>query len=153
MKPRAAATLTTCLIALCFNVGLTTASASMRTPYVEIVAQASASLALLGWLDRIDGHFSARGWTLDKDVPEQSIQVEFYVDGPIGQGKFAGKTEANSPRPDVNKVIGVPGDHGFIWPIPTEYLDGHAHKLYVYTIDPHGGTHPQLKGSPKSFTK
>jgi hypothetical protein len=52
------------------------------------------------------------GWTFDPRLPNVSIPVHFYVDQPNGVtvGKAA---TANRPRPDVNNVYGISGEHGY----------------------------------------
>jgi hypothetical protein len=54
----------------------------------------------------------ASGWTVDKDMPSDSLSVHTYVTAPDGSvSNFA--VLANQPRPDVNQVLGVPGNHGY----------------------------------------
>jgi hypothetical protein len=59
-------------------------------------------------LTGLDGAMILRGWAYDPDEPGTEIKVAVYVDGvprdwyPTGQ-----------PRPDVNQVFGIPGNHGF----------------------------------------
>lgn len=87
-----------------------------------------------GTLDTIQ-NFIAYGWTYDPDVPSQSIEVRFYVDGTNLQGVFAGSTITDILREDVNQTFGITGDHGFRWFIPQQFRDGQPHNLYVYGID------------------
>lgn len=52
------------------------------------------------------------GWTVDLDVPSQSLSVHTYVTAPDGSvTNFA--VTANQPRPDVDQVLHVIGDHGY----------------------------------------
>jgi len=90
------------------------------------------------------------GWTIDPDLSTQSLDVHFYIDGPAGQGQFAGSATANFPRPDVNVVTGYPGDHGFKWTVPAFFRKGYR-KIYAYGIDATGDPNPQLSNSPRTF--
>ncbi|GAB2685926.1 M15 family metallopeptidase [Thalassiella azotivora] len=49
-----------------------------------------------------------RGWAVDRDDPAAAISVAVFVDG-AGVAWFP----TGVPRPDVNRVLGVTGDHGF----------------------------------------
>lgn len=117
-----------------------------------ILPQGALASAPTGNFDSIDPGGIALGWTFDPDASSQSIDVHFYVDGPAGQGTFAGVATANKPRPDVNTVMGVTGDHGFSFQIPATYAGG-THQLYAYAIDSSGnGDNPLIPSSPKSFS-
>lgn len=87
-----------------------------------------------GTLDTIKG-FIAYGWSYDPDVPSQSIEVQFYVDGTYLEGAFAGSTITDILREDLNEALGITGNHGFRWFVPEEFRDGQTHNLYVYGID------------------
>lgn len=90
------------------------------------------------------------GWAFDADVPSQSINIDVYKDGPAGSGSFVGRYSANQPRPDVNTVFGITGNHGFVVATPDVFKDGQQHQVYVYAINnAAGGSNPQLAGSPK----
>ncbi|WP_458781630.1 lysozyme [Arthrobacter sp. D3-16] len=60
---------------------------------------------------------SVSGWALDKADAAQPIDVHIYVTSPDGSIKGYPFT-ATQPRPDVNTVLGVPGDHGYKPSIP-----------------------------------
>ncbi|OGF67235.1 hypothetical protein A3I27_04550 [Candidatus Giovannonibacteria bacterium RIFCSPLOWO2_02_FULL_43_11b] len=118
----------------------------------EFGAGMAASLAPIGAFENITATGLAYGWTLDQDVVNQSIDVHFYIDAPVGQGgEFAGSVSANMPSSDVNS-IGYSGNHRFSFTIPNVYRDAKTHQLYVYAIDPVGGSNPLLGGSPKTFS-
>ncbi len=106
----------------------------------------------VGHLERIEPNGLAVGWTLDPNCPEQSIDLHFYLDGPAGRGEFVGGIRGDRPRLDVNESTGYPGDHGFLFEIPGEHLDGSQHELYAYALDPAGGHNPLLVGSPMKFS-
>ena len=53
-----------------------------------------------------------RGWAFDGAKPAESSQVHIYVTTPGGVRTGYAVT-ANQPRPDVNTIMQVTGDHGF----------------------------------------
>ncbi|MDO8729049.1 MAG: fibronectin type III domain-containing protein [bacterium] len=102
----------------------------------------------IGYLEGVDQNGNASGWALDPDVPSQSIDTHFYIDG-TASANFAGAVKAAISRPDVNKALttaelNVTGNHGFNFPIPEKYRDGKQHILYTFAINTAGGTNPQL---------
>jgi hypothetical protein len=106
----------------------------------------------IGVLDGVNEKGVVVGWGLDPDTAAQPIVINFYIDAPPGQGKFLGATIANISRPDVNRARGVPGDHGFSWPLPAEYART-PHQLYAYAVDSSGnGSTLNLSGSPFPLT-
>jgi hypothetical protein len=122
----------------------------------RLLAQSGMRFALrdqapIGYVDGIaDGH--AGGWALDRDAASLSVRVQFFVDGPAGQGRFAGETRANIARPDVNRALGVAGDHGYSFRIPSEFLDGNPHRLFVYALDVgDSGNNAELSQSRMAF--
>ncbi len=93
-----------------------------------------------------------KGWAVDPNNPYQSLAAHFYLDQPYTNGgKLLGYVTANIPRSDVNTVTGLSGDHGFEFAIPKQYEDGSTHTIYVYAINPGGGSNPLLAGSPYPF--
>jgi hypothetical protein len=107
--------------------------------------------APVGYLDGVfDG--GAGGWALDRDATALSVRVVFFVDGPAGQGRYAGETRANIARPDVNRALGVPGNHGYFFRIPPELRDGNVHRLFVFAIDVgESGNNAELSQSRMTF--
>jgi len=104
-----------------------------------------------GTLDTIQD-FIAYGWSYDPDVPSQSIEVHFYVDGTNEQGTLAGSAITDILREDVNQTFGITGNHGFRWFIPQPFRDGQLHELYVYGIDTSNPSiNILLNGAPKEF--
>lgn len=74
-------------------------------------------------------------------------------DGPIDSGTFVAEVSANQYRADVNAVVGVSGNHGFSWSLPTSLSNGAEHTLYFYGTDVDvAGKSNELSGSPKSIT-
>jgi hypothetical protein len=129
---------------------ITSPAAATPTPTTPPAGQASP----VGYLDVIGADSHAYGWSYDPDASSQSNTVQIYVDGPAGStgGIFGGQANADRPRPDVNKVRSVSGNHGFDWPIPARFLDGKSHSLYVYGVDLTGNANKALNGSPMAFT-
>ena len=49
--------------------------------------------------------------------------------------------------------MGIGGNHGFSWVIPTQYWDGQPHAVYVVSLAANtGATATQLPRSPSAFT-
>lgn len=91
----------------------------------------------------------AAGWAYDPDWPERSVQVKIYVknQGAGGVGTYLGSALANRPRPDVNAALGIDGDHGFQFPIPTAYLNGASFEVAALSYGT--ATDQPLNNSPK----
>lgn len=107
----------------------------------------------VGVLDSAADCNNVSGWAYDPDVPSQSIDVHFYVNGPTGSGTFAGAVNANISRPDVNAAYSITGNHGYSFSVPSQFRDNAPHSIYPYAIDPSGnGNDPLLSGAPKTFT-
>jgi hypothetical protein len=75
-----------------------------------------------------------KGWAIDSDSTWSSVQLEFYQDGPKGQGVYMGSTVANVYREDIEE----PGNHGFLWTIPSQFRDGRQHTVWAYALDSSG---------------
>jgi hypothetical protein len=107
----------------------------------------------IGYFDEIASDGTATGWTLDPDAPDQSNDINIYVDGPAGgKGSLVGTITTNGARPDVNASLKVSGNHGFAFAIPSNLRDGKSHLLYIYGIDKTGDSNFLLNNSPRSFT-
>ncbi len=112
----------------------------------------ASNYAPVGWLD-IANCDTISGWALDKDTPNDSIAVHIYKDGAAGAGGiYVGSYTANLLRSDINKVMGVTGNHAFSIVTPQELKDGRKHKIYVHGIDSSGrGGNVLLSGVPKTI--
>ncbi|MBM9466741.1 hypothetical protein [Nakamurella leprariae] len=76
----------------------------------------------------VDGaSVTVTGWTLDPNAPEAGTDVHIYVNG-VGHARTAGQ-----PRPDVNAVLGVPGDHGFHVTVPIDLRTAQVCVLAIST--------------------
>src|SRR5262249_40953485 len=60
--------------------------------------------------------------------------------------------QADSPRPDVNAVFGVTGNHGFGFFTPDRVKDNQPHDIYVYAINNDNTGNPPIAGSPIRVT-
>jgi hypothetical protein len=83
----------------------------------------------------VAGGVSVQGWAFDPDATAASIPVHVYVDG---KGTAL---SADQPRPDVNRVFGVTGSHGYQAVVPAA---SGPRQVCVYALDTAGGTNPQL---------
>ncbi len=105
-----------------------------------------------GFLDTTStttGVFS--GWAFDPNAPETSIFVDLYIDGPAGSGAPAYRVVANAPRSDVDSYFGIPGDHGYSFTLPSQYLSA-SHTVYAYGISLFGQANPLLAQSPGTYS-
>ena len=88
-----------------------------------------------------------KGWTRDPDSTT-GISVNFYADGPSGNGTFLGTTMAIVTRNDLG---GDNREHGFSFEIPESLRNGTTHQIYAYGVDSLNGTESLLSGSPKAI--
>lgn len=129
----------------------TTTNQSCFTGYEQNNSLTGSPIGYLN--DGIGSDWKVKGWSLDPDNPTASNVVHIYIDGPAGGGgSHIGTVTANLPRPDVNTVTGYPGDHGFEYTIPNQYLDGQPHTIFAYGLDTGQDSPRLLNGSPKHFT-
>ena len=80
------------------------------------------------------GPLTLYGWAYNSAASTTSIPVEIYVGGAHGTGTLAATVTADQPRADVNRVLGITGDHGFEWAVPAQY-QSRAQDFYVYALD------------------
>ena len=91
------------------SVSDTAALVTLRPPGAPAVGYAeSVAIARSGDKASLD----VRGWALDGAKPAESSPVHIYVTTPGGVRTGYAIT-ANQPRPDVNTIMQVTGDHGF----------------------------------------
>ena len=84
-----------------------------------------------------------------KSSDSNSVQI---FDGPKESGILLAVVGASQPRPDVNQVMSVSGNHGFSWSPSESLKDGNTHNIYAYgtNIESPGET-TLLSGAPKSL--
>ncbi len=94
----------------------------------------------IGYIDMVsggNGSITVYGWSLDKDSPEQSIDIHIYVGGPAGSGAQVFSIRADKERKDVDKAHGLGAYHGFS---ETIKIDARGKQdIYVYAINANGG--------------
>ena len=112
-----------------------------------------ASRTMQGFLDLVGVHngrpVTVYGWAVDPLRTSISIPVEIYVGGPRGTGTLVATVTANRPRADVNQALGIRGNHGFEWAVPSRYRTGRQ-KFYAYALDttPNPNWRTHLGNSP-----
>jgi hypothetical protein len=89
----------------------------------------------------------AHGWAYDADQPGTALNVDFYADGPAGEGVYVDTAVADQPRPDL---VGTPyEDHAFDHPLPAWIIDGESHAIYAHARNVGLGQDSILINSPK----
>ncbi|MCX6499075.1 MAG: hypothetical protein NTU93_09760 [Arthrobacter sp.] len=78
---------------------------------------------------------NARGWTVDPGTPAASIPAHIYVTSPDGITRGYPFT-ADAPRPDVNQIVGVPGNHGFTAAIAIKQPGAYTVCAYGISVTP-----------------
>ena len=95
-----------------------------------------------GYLDAVSAQPNStvrlNGWAFDPDDPAAALSVAVYMDG-VGMGWFT----TTVSRPDVNKVFGIAGTHGFSILVDAPPGD---HTMDVYAINSAGGPNNPLIG-------
>lgn len=91
--------------------GCSTVSVSATPPAIGYLESASVQTGTQG------ASIVAKGWTLDPAVPGASIPVHTYVTYPNGTTSGFAFT-ADQERLDVNRALGVQGNHGYSTTIP-----------------------------------
>jgi hypothetical protein len=110
-----------------FDVGATQVPGKTPIGYVDVLGTDPST--------RIDGAVS--GWAYDPDASAASITVRLVIDGAI-----AATAVADRPRPDVNAVMNVTGNHGFQMEIPWAYRKLQWHHAEVVAVDDGAGAPP-----------
>ena len=127
---------------------------------------------LYGWLDSANCSYFT-GWAGDPRNPNQSVNVQFYVDGSLVSGGFVNGTTANTQRAaavcealggSTNNCSVCPSDqpqckHGFVFTVPPSLKDGKAHTINAYGLTlqtegllGHGACSILLSGSAKTIS-
>ena len=106
-----------------------------------------------GFLDAAvggNGTVTVSGWCLDRDTPNEAVEVHIYMDGPAGTGTcIATGIMADQPRTDVNNATGISGDHGFSATIAVSVSGEHT--FYAHGINRGAGSvNTQLENGIKT---
>ncbi len=104
-----------------------------------LVGQGAATVSALpkGHLDRVtvvDGMVRVAGWAYDPDEPATEIKVAVYRDG-----KGIKWFPTGVSRPDVNRVYGITGNHGFDIRIAGTTSGQHTFAVYAINVGPAAG--------------
>ena len=107
----------------------------------------------VGYLDSAEGGagcVTVKGWAYDVDTPNEACEIHIYMDGPSGQGKrVATGIIADQPSPDVNEVLGYPGNHRYEATISLNVTGEHT--FYAHAINRGAGDrNSQLEGAHKA---
>jgi hypothetical protein len=95
---------------------------------VSLTAFSQSSPLVRGHIDVADGQRVA-GWVYDPRSPDESIEVQLFVDGRFGQAKVA-----DEYRPDLTEARAAPGpNHGFSFDLS---LPSGPHRLEVFVLRP-----------------
>jgi hypothetical protein len=117
--------------------------------YAASPGPASIGRASIGFLDGTES-MAAVGWAIAPDRLSEAVDVDLYVDGPLGIGTSIGRVTADRPSPDLSEG-GMPGSHRFRLLIPPVLRDARSHNLYAYAVETDGSRTP-IGGTPKKFT-
>jgi len=110
----------------------------------------------LGWLEAVSSTGVVGGWSLDTSTPgtpadPTQFHVCAYIDGLPGVGAESPVIGTSIYRADVNAAVGTTGNHGFSWQLPSNYMDGKLHHIYIYGVNSNGLV-TSLGNSGMSFT-
>ncbi len=111
-----------------------------------------------GYLDTVTGNsMSASGWAVDNSANKRNVLVEFYVsEQGSNNEKYIGSALADKSRPDVNRALGVTGNHGYTFNLPKAVLTHNKnYTLHAYAVSINELTPNKTKltvTQPKSFT-
>ncbi|MBV9159762.1 MAG: hypothetical protein JO019_04165 [Candidatus Kaiserbacteria bacterium] len=119
-------------------------------------ASAIATPNLLGSADWISQNVMS-GWAANLADGSQTMQVNFYADGPQGSGTYLGTATANVNRPGLGAALNIGSgndNHGFTYTLPGSLQNGHSHKIYAYVVYPYpgsGGPDKQINRTPQAM--
>jgi hypothetical protein len=133
------------------STSVTVGVAATPTPTPTPAASAPAPVSTVnkipfGYLDSATCT-EIKGWAYDSDNQNAAVTLHVYEGS-----TFVTSGKANVARADVNRVMGIVGDHGFVIPLPATLKDGKAHTLTVYALDTAGGKNANLQQSPRTVT-
>lgn len=94
------------------------------------------------------------GWACDADNYSTPLEINFYKDGPAGEGgTIIGSTRAERQREEaVGSACGGNRNHGFLFNTPETVKDDLTHSIYAYAINILGGESSLLYSSAKTIS-
>ncbi len=101
-----------------------------------------------GIISEVDNSGVTTGWAYDPDESSNSVSVEFFIRTPGSVEVFVESQTANLPRPDVNAVENIAGDHGTSFTVPQEYWTDEEHTLLFSAVDLQSGKRELLSSRP-----
>ena len=108
---------------------------------------------VIGWISSVsssDGVIS--GWAADTQNPQKALTISFYADAPKAQGgTLMGTAVAGAASFPAVYMRGIPGSHGFIFPIPTAFKNNQTRKFYALASVGQSSVSQVLSGSVNSF--
>lgn len=108
---------------------------------------------VIGWISSVsssDGVIS--GWAADTQNPQKALTISFYADAPKAQGgTLMGTAVAGAASFPAMYMRGIPGSHGFIFPIPAAFKNNQTRKFYAVASDGQSSVSQALSGSVNSF--
>lgn len=129
------------------STSVTVGVAATPTPAASVPTPVSAVNKIpFGYVDSATCT-EVKGWAYDSDNQNAAVTLHVYEGS-----TFVTSGKANVARADVNRIMGITGDHGFIIPLPATLKDGKAHTLTVYVLDTAGGKSANLQQSPRTVT-
>eukprot|EP01051_Picozoa_sp_SAG22_P018314 SAG22_NODE_3048_length_1984_cov_1.699204_1_plen_520_part_10 len=123
------------------------------SPGASRIAAAAAAPSITGSLDGVSppgAASSAVGWAKDSRNLSAPVLVRFFLNAapPAPHSVLLGECATFTPRPD----LGIPGLHGFSFPIPDEYLDKRNHTVLAFGVDGQRLVPLDLSGAAKTDT-
>ena len=129
------------------SASVTVGVAATPTPAASVPAPVSTVNKIpFGYLDSATCT-EVKGWAYDSDNQNAAVTLHVYEGS-----TFVTSGTANLARADVNRVMSIVGDHGFVISLPAKLKDGKAHTLTVYALDTAGGKSANLQQSPRTVT-
>lgn len=122
--------LTMSLIAILFNncSGQMQSAESSATEEASETPPPAGSGKLTAKVDSVSTDGRIWGYAQDAYNKQALIKMFFYLDGPVGTGTYVGTITANVPS------VGTYAGHYFSYQLPSEWMNGKPHQLYVYGI-------------------
>lgn len=124
-------------------------------PHYVSTGEARSNQHPEGEVEHMDDHGVISGWAVDRDTPDQSLFIHFYLDGEVRTptGQYFGELQTHLSRPELNARFKTLAPHGFQFEIPLKYRDGKRHEIWVYALDSDSGAQQLLNKKALIFEK